>query len=224
MSYLVYVENPSGLPAYFNDISLAGLEGLAQQNVEDISSRLKLLEETFKNRIEGLKLQSVDNITRTHLLNSTDNVEFIVRAIIDESLLKTQTKFINHWIAKMILCQKAISMLVTNLIIKCEHYKRHWQKYLEKDTSDMPDERYLFLTVHKTYSQIHGICQNIGLAISEYFDLYEQIKSSIENKDLHRPLTVDPEIEVSKRLSDLDRETENCLLINPKKHSGLRGG
>jgi hypothetical protein len=67
--------------------------------------------------IEELKLQSVGNITRTHLLNSTDNVEFIVKAIIDESLLKTQTEFINHWIAKMILCQKTITMLVNYLVM-----------------------------------------------------------------------------------------------------------
>jgi hypothetical protein len=107
------VEKP--LPEFFNDISLAGLEGLTQQDLEHIG-----LEETFKNRIEELKLQSVGNITRTHLLNSTDNVEFIVKAIIDESLLKTQTEFFNHWIAKMILCQKMIIMLVTYLVRKCK--------------------------------------------------------------------------------------------------------
>jgi hypothetical protein len=112
------VEKP--LPEFFNDISLAGLEGLTQQDLEDIYSMLKCLEETFKSRIEELKLQSVGNITRTHLLNSTDNVEFIVKAIIDESLLKTQTEFFNHWIAKMILCQKMIIMLVTYLVRKCK--------------------------------------------------------------------------------------------------------
>jgi hypothetical protein len=112
------VEKP--LPKFFNDISLAGLEGLTQRDLEDIYSKLKCLEETFKNRIEELKLQSVGNITRTHLLNSTDNVEFIVKAIIDESLLKTQTEFFNHWIAKMILCQKMIIMLVTYLVRKCK--------------------------------------------------------------------------------------------------------
>jgi hypothetical protein len=52
-------------PIFFNDILLASLEGLAQQNLEDISSKLKYLEETFKNRIEELKLQSVGNITIT---------------------------------------------------------------------------------------------------------------------------------------------------------------
>jgi hypothetical protein len=97
------------------------LEGLAQQDLEDIS-KLKFLEEDFTDRIEKLKL-SVDNKIRTHLLNSTDNVEFIVKAIIDESLLKTQTEFINHWIAKMILCQKTIIILITNIIKKYNNYK-----------------------------------------------------------------------------------------------------
>jgi hypothetical protein len=81
---------------------LSGLEGLAQQNQDDISSILKSLEETFTNRIKELKSQSVGNITRTQLLNSTDNVEFITKAIVDEASLKTQTEFVNHWIAKMI--------------------------------------------------------------------------------------------------------------------------
>jgi hypothetical protein len=79
------VEKP--LPEFFNDISLAGLEGLAQQDLEDsISSKLKFLEETFKDRIEELKLQSVGNKTRARLLSSTDNVEFMLKAIDDESL------------------------------------------------------------------------------------------------------------------------------------------
>jgi hypothetical protein len=55
----------SHFPNFFNDISLAGLEGLTQQDLEDISSKLKYLEKTFKNRIEELKLQSVGNITIT---------------------------------------------------------------------------------------------------------------------------------------------------------------
>jgi hypothetical protein len=74
----------SHFPNFFNDISFAGLEGLAQLDLEIISSKLKFLEEDFTDRIEKLKLHSVGNKTRTHLLNSTDNVEFIVKAIIDE--------------------------------------------------------------------------------------------------------------------------------------------
>ena len=118
---------------FFNDISLAGLEGLAQQSLDEISSKLKSLEETFTNRIQEFKLQSVGNITRTQLLTSTDNVEFIIKAIADESSLKTQTEFINHWIAKMILCQKTIVLLVKNLLRWCETYKWNWNKYCEND-------------------------------------------------------------------------------------------
>jgi hypothetical protein len=214
---LGYVEKP--LREFFNDISLAGLEGLAQQDLEDISSKLKFLEETFQNRIEELKLQSVGNKTRTHLLNATDNVEFIVKAIIDESLLKTQTEFINHWIAKMVLCQKTIIMLVTYLVRKCKDYKWNWNKYNEKDELDAFYKKRLFLTVLKTYIQIYGLCQNIGLAISDYFYLYGQIKSniSVKEKDFRKPLITDPEITVSERIGHLDKETENCLLINPEK-------
>jgi hypothetical protein len=213
------MENPSRLPNFFNEISLAGLEGLARINLDDISSRLKFLEETFKTRNEELSQQSVGNKTRTQLLSSTDDVEFIVKAIVDESSLNTQTEFLNHWIAKMTLCQKSITMLVTYLRRKCEHYKIHWNEYSKIDQSDAFDKKRAFLTVLKTYTKIYGLCQNIGLAVSDYFSIYGLIKSNITIKenDFTKPLVTDPENTVSERISRLDRETENCLLANPSE-------
>jgi len=41
------MENPSELANFFNDISLCGLEGLAQKKLDDISSTLELLEVCF---------------------------------------------------------------------------------------------------------------------------------------------------------------------------------
>lgn len=204
---------------FFNDISLTGLEDLGQLDLEDISSNLKLLEGTFENHIEELNRQSVGNITRTHLLSSTDDVEFIVKAIIDESSLKTQTEFINHWIAKMILCQKVITMLVKYLIRRCEHYKHNWKEYREIDQSDTFNKKRLFRTVLKTYIKIDGLCQNIGLAVSDYFSIYKQIASniSIEEREFTKPMNPDPEITVSERLSHLDREIEDCLLSSPEE-------
>jgi hypothetical protein len=91
--------NLSEFTNFFNDISVAGLEDLSQLNLEDISSKLNLLEEMFGKHIKELKAQSVGNITRTRILSSSSDVEFIAKAIVDESSLKTQTEFINHWIA-----------------------------------------------------------------------------------------------------------------------------
>ncbi|MGA7367813.1 MAG: hypothetical protein WBX01_01700 [Nitrososphaeraceae archaeon] len=71
----------------------------------------------------------------------------------------------------------------------------------------------------KTYSIIHGLCQNIGLSISDYFHLSRQIKFSIsvKEKDFTKPMIADPEVTVSERLSQLSREIENCLLANPSE-------
>jgi hypothetical protein len=217
ISPLGIMEKP--IDKFFNDISLSGLEGLAQQNQEDISSILKSLEETFTNRIEGLKWQSVGNITRTQLLNSSDNVEFIIRAMVDEASLKTQTEFINHWIAKMILCQKTIVLLVKDLLKWCDSYKWNWSKYCENDQAAAFYRNRLFLTILKSYIRINGLCQNIGLAVSDYFYLYGQIKSniSIKEKDFIKPNILDPETRMSERISNLNKETGNCLLINPEK-------
>jgi hypothetical protein len=119
----------------------------------------------------------------------------------------------------MILCQKTIIILVNYLIRKCKDYRWNWNKYSKNDQADAFYEKRLFLTVMKTYNQIHGLCQNIGLAIYDYFHLYGQIESNINIKeeDFMKPLIPDPEITVSERIGNLDRETENCLLMNPEK-------
>lgn len=177
------VINPSELVNFFNDISLSGLEGLAEKRLEDIASTQQLLEESFLEHIEELKQQSLGNKTRTKLLNSTDNVEFIVKGIIDESSLNTQTEFINHWISKLLLCQKTINMLVTYLKTKCKHYRLHWKEYNEKDPPDTFDKRRLFLQLIKTYVQVSGLCQNIGVAIYDYSELHGLVQSNIRVKE-----------------------------------------
>ena len=58
MLQLVLIENPSEL-ANFLMIFYYGLEGLAQKKLEDISSTLKLLEESSLKHITELKRQSV---------------------------------------------------------------------------------------------------------------------------------------------------------------------
>lgn len=90
------MHDTSGLANFFNDISLTELEGLTELNLEDISTKLKLLEEIFEEYIKELKQQSIGNITGTQLLSSTSDVQFIVKGITDESSLKTQTEYINH--------------------------------------------------------------------------------------------------------------------------------
>jgi hypothetical protein len=117
ISYLFFilVELLFEIKEFFNDLSLYTFKELATMEYEDIiSSRLKAMQETFERDIEELKAHSVGNKTRTALLRSMgDDVEFVAKAIVDESSLKTQTEYINHWISKLILCQK-------NNLLPCE--------------------------------------------------------------------------------------------------------
>lgn len=117
------------------------------------------------------------------------------------------------------LCQKSIIMLITYLRRKIQDYKFHWKIYNEKDQSDTIDMKRQFQILLKTYFIIDGLCQNIGLAISDYFRLYRQIQSSIsiKEKDFTIPKIIDPEITVSERLGELYKETENCLFANPSE-------
>jgi hypothetical protein len=195
-------------------------EELAAKDCEDISSILKSLHQTFEKDIEELKGLSVGNKTRTALLAHNNNVELILKGIVDESSLKTQTEYLKYWISKLILCQKTIISLADFLKKRCSHFQLRWKKYVEKDTSDVKDSRYLFKEISQLYGQIYGVCQNIGVAIYDYSELYGRIKSgiSVKEENFRPPYVQDPELQVSERVSQINREAENCLLlVNPSK-------
>jgi hypothetical protein len=177
----------------------------------------EFLEEIFEEYNKELRDLSVNDITATNLLSSTNAPQLIIDAIIDDSSLNTKAEHINHWIAKMVLCQKSIGILIIYLTRKCEYYKLHWKEYLASDKLDTFTNKRRYHEVLKTYFIIYGLCQNIGIAISDYSRLHSQIESSIrlQDKDFTRPLIADPEITVSERLSRLTQELENCLLANP---------
>lgn len=200
-----------------NQFSLADFEGLARTNCGEISIWIRFLEEQFTTHIQDLKVLSTGNTTRTQLLSSTDNVEFIIKGIIDESSLRKQSEFINYWISRSILCQMTIILLLNQLVIRCGHFKAHWQKYVEKDTSDVLDERYLFRIIYESYGEIYSLCQNIGLAIQDYLVLHQKIKSNIgvKEEDFKVPYVQDPEDDVSGRISQINQEAKKCLLANP---------
>jgi hypothetical protein len=93
------VQNDIDTAEFFNRLSLSNFEDMAK-NSKDVSSRLKSLEERFENDIKGLTELSVGNKTRTELLRSLNTVEFILKGVVNESSLKTQTEYINHLISK----------------------------------------------------------------------------------------------------------------------------
>jgi len=211
--------NDIEIAEFFNRLSLSNFEDMAGKSNEDISSRLKSLEVRFGNDIEELTQLSVSHKTRAKLLHSANTVEFILKGIVDESSLNTQTEYINYLISKLILCQKTVMLLVNILVNKHNRFKFLWKKHGEKDNSNTKDDRYLFHTIYELYGQIYGLCQNIGTAIRDYFDLYHKIKSTLSTrkKDFKVLPVQDPEFQVSERTNEINRETENCLLVNPSE-------
>jgi hypothetical protein len=191
---------------------------MAGKSTEDISSRLKSLEVRFENDIKELIELSAGSKLRTRLLRPA-SAEFILKGMVNESSLTTRTEYINYWMSKLILCQKTVILLVNILINKHNRFKFLWKKHEEKDNSTTKDERYLLHTINEVYGRIYGICQNIGTAIRDYFDLYQKIKSniSLREKDFKALPVQDPEIQVSERIDEIIRETENCLLVNPSE-------
>ena len=212
------MRNDIDMAEFFSRLSLSAFEDMAGKSTEDISSRLKSLEVRFENDIKELIELSAGSKLRTRLLRSA-SAEFILKGMVNESSLTTRTEYINYWMSKLILCQKTVILLVNILINKHNRFKFLWKKHEEKDNSNTKDERYLLHIINEVYGQIYGICQNIGTAIRDYFDLYQKIRSNISKreKDFKALPVQDPEIQVSERIDEIIRETENCLLVNPSE-------
>jgi len=212
------VRNDIDMAEFFNRLSLSAFEDMAEKSTEDITSRLESLEVRFANDIQELIGHSIGSKPRTRLLRSA-SVEFILKGMVNESSLRTRTEYIEYWMSKLMLCQKSVILLVNILINKHTRFKILWKKHEERDNSNTKDERYLLHISNEVYGQIYGISQNIGTAIRDYFDFYQKIKSNISKreKDFKVLPVQDPEIQVSERIDEIIRETENCLLVNPSE-------
>jgi hypothetical protein len=79
------------------------------------------------------------------------------------------------------------------------------------------------MEINQHYGLIHGLCQNIGIAIDDYSKLYEKITSSmsVREENFRPPYVDDPELKVSERISQIYREAENCLLLVNRTESML---
>src|SRR6266540_4601087 len=168
---------------FFNDISLFDFEELANFDCNNLSSRSSLIENQFKLDIAELKKKSVGNKTRTALLNYTEGMVLIVKGIVRERSLVTQTEYVNYWIARLLLCQNAIISIGKLIEFWCANYKLWWKKYIIGDISEVPDKRYLFREIYKIYTAINGACENIGVAINDYEELWDNVDSNISIKE-----------------------------------------
>jgi hypothetical protein len=214
------METQSKIRDFFNDLSLYNFEQLGAMDYEDIvSPKLKSLEETFEGDIEEVKGLSVGNNEVASFIQSVDNndVEFIIKGIVDESSLNNQTEYINHLISKLMLCKKTIFLLGDYLETRCSYFQTKWKQYIENNG------RGLFVEINYFYGLIHGLCQNIGIAIDDYTKLYNKIKSniSIKEEDFKPPYLQDPEFPVSERITRINKEAENFLLLVNRTESVL---
>lgn len=117
-----------------------------------VSPKLKSLQESFEHDIEKLKIQSVGHKTRNALLNSIDNdVEFIIKGLAEESSLRTQTEYINHWISKSILCQNTVFSLGDYLQRLSSIFQTTWRRYIENEK-----DRRTFVEINQIYGLFHG--------------------------------------------------------------------
>jgi hypothetical protein len=80
---------------YFNDISLFTFDELGKFDCNNITSSLSSIENQFTQDINELKKKSVGNKTTTTLLNAKGGAELIIKGIVRERSLVTQTEYIN---------------------------------------------------------------------------------------------------------------------------------
>ena len=129
----------------------------------------------------------------------------------DETLLKSQTEWINHWISKLRLCIRTIELLSKYLERYCNNIKELSNKSSLQNNISIP--------ILETKKLFYETCQSIGIALYDFINIQNKIENSISIQENNfRPDTLeDSEATINERLSMLSREIEKLLLNNPNE-------
>ena len=195
---------------YYNMVSFQFLNhGFPDcQNV--IKNNTELIQEL--NRILNDIFHNIQHPTRRkELLNSPLNKDHFAWSILDETLLKSQTEWINYWISKLRLCIRTIELLSVYLARYCNNIKELSNKSSPQNNLSIP--------ILETKKLFYETCQSIGIALYDFINIQNKIENniSIQENDFRPDTLEDTEATTSERLSMLSREIEKLLLNNPNE-------
>ncbi|MGC2570593.1 MAG: hypothetical protein WA364_03705 [Candidatus Nitrosopolaris sp.] len=168
--------------SFFKQVCLKTLDQTDNLDLNNICIKLDELNDLFETQKSEIK--SKINLTGKKLL-SKDSVDLILKAIPNDqkTAVKTQTEYINHWLAKLLICQNVILQLLKNLKFEYKKLIYNYEKYKSNDITDTPDRSRILDNCIKIQRKVYGLCQNIGICLYDYKDIYLRINRYLAVKE-----------------------------------------
>ena len=181
--------------------------------MNDICVKSDELHDLFESRKNEIK--SMINPTGRKLF-SKDNVDLILKAIPEEkNSAKTQTEYVNYWLANLLICQNILLELIRNLKFEYKRLIYDYEEYKNNNFTETPSRFRILNICIMIQRKVYGLCQNIGSALYDYNELYSKINSSLTMKESE--FVPPSEFASPYGRFDIVREAEDSLLMNPSK-------
>jgi hypothetical protein len=160
---------------YYNTLHLQFLDNGYLDSKDVIKKNTELIQELSK--IQKDMLNNFQHPTkRKELLSSPLNKEHFLCSILDETLLKTQTEWINYWISKLRLCIRSIELLTK--------YLERYCKNLQELSSKTSQQNNLNIPILETKKLFYETCQSIGIALCDFIDIQKKLKPIYQYKKI----------------------------------------
>jgi hypothetical protein len=158
---------------YYNTLHLQFLDNGYPDSQDVIKKNTELIQELSK--IQKDMLNNFQHSTkRKELLKYPLNKDHFSWSIRDETLLRSQTEWINYWISKLRLCIRSIELL--------SKYLERYCKNLKDLSSKSSQQNNLHIPILETKKLLYEACQSIGIALYDLIDIQKKLKPIYQYK------------------------------------------
>lgn len=202
------------IASFFNEISLKRLDELEYLDLDHICTKLDELHGLFEKHKSEIK--SNINPTGRKLFFKT-SVDLILKAIPkdEKNALRTQTEYLNYWLAKFLICQNILLELIKKLEFEYKRLIYDYEKYKNNNVTQTPSSSRILNNCIMIQRRVYGLCQNIGSALYDYREIYSKINTYLKIKESE--FVPPPKFISPYGHYDIVREAEDSLLMTPSK-------
>src|SRR5947209_7097850 len=145
---------------FFNEVSLKPLDQVEYLDLNQICIKSDELHDLFERHKSEIK--SKINPTGRKLL-SKDNVDLILKAIPEneKNTVKSQTEYLNYWLAKLLICQNILLELIKKLKFEYKRLIYDYEKYKNNDITEALSRSRILNNCIMIQRKVFGLCQNI---------------------------------------------------------------
>ena len=115
----------------------------------------------------------------------------------------------------MLVCQNILLELTKNLKFEYKRLIYDYEKYKNDDITEVVSKSRILNSCIMIQRKVYGFCQNIGIALYDYKEIYSKINTylTIKESEFVQP----PKFTSPYGHYDIIREAEDSLLMNPSK-------